>query len=140
MRFEIEDRKGLEIVMLTALLSFQDSSDLFHAPSGSATPLSQPTISRRKATGDPPQLPKKPAPRTGVERIAEMQKEVNEVEVGEEGDVGDYAQYCAKLLEVISMQLFITALLKYLFLHRTMQCYSSQFKLFKPRLFQRFFK
>ena len=88
--------------MLTALLSFQDSSDAFHTPtlSAPATLSTQPTMGRRKASGDAPQLPSKPAPRTGIERIAEMQKEVNEVEVVEEGAADDYAQYCVKLLEV----------------------------------------
>ena len=31
-RFDIDDRKGLEIVMLTALLTFQDSNDQYHSP------------------------------------------------------------------------------------------------------------
>ncbi|OBZ65250.1 hypothetical protein A0H81_14774 [Grifola frondosa] len=62
-----------------------------------------------------PALPPKPAPRTGVERIAEMhmvraaqgEGEANEVEVGEEGDVLEYAQYAEGLLKDEAM-LFVT--------------------------------
>jgi hypothetical protein len=104
--FDIEDRKGLEIVILTALLTFQDSSDAYHPPreeSPSSNSSILPVLGSRKTSEGLPLRPPKPAPKTGVERIAEMQalrKEVNEVTVDDEGSVNDYARYCANLLQV----------------------------------------
>ncbi|KAH7913056.1 hypothetical protein BJ138DRAFT_1111787 [Hygrophoropsis aurantiaca] len=124
-RFDIEDRKGLEIVILTALLTFQDQSDVYHEtpataalPTAAVTPPMLKTLTdftTRKSSGGatsgaPPIRPPKPAPKTGIDRIAELQAgtgEVNEVSVSEEGKVKDYAQYCAKLLQDDAM-LFIT--------------------------------
>jgi hypothetical protein len=112
-RFDIDDRKGLEIVILTALLTFQDLSDAHHTPreENSSSGLSvSPAIGARKTSESAPLPPPKPAPKTGVDRIAEMQalrREVNEVSVEDEGSVNDYAQYCANLLEDEAM-LFIT--------------------------------
>ena len=54
----------------------------------------------------PPPPPPKPARKTGVDRIAEIQAsrdEVNEVMVEDEGAVADYAQYCHILLQVSSL-------------------------------------
>jgi hypothetical protein len=62
-------------------------------PSSSITPVS--TI--------PPPPPPKPAPKKGVEKIAEMQAirgEYNEIMVEDDGQVDDYAKYCSRLLEV----------------------------------------
>ncbi|KAF8836205.1 hypothetical protein BDN67DRAFT_877726, partial [Paxillus ammoniavirescens] len=125
-RFDIEDKKGLEIIILTALLTFQDASDAHHEPN--ATP-SSPTqaasttppmfraltdMSPWKSSGSsspaPPVPPPKPAPKKGVERIAELQRgrgEVNEVTVVEEGAIKDYAKYCSQLLQDEAM-LFIS--------------------------------
>ncbi|EIW79308.1 hypothetical protein CONPUDRAFT_59083 [Coniophora puteana RWD-64-598 SS2] len=116
-RFQVDDRKGLEIVILTALLTFQDSSDAYHrSPSASesvtpstsstATPASKPSPSSSPA----PKRPPKPAPKTGVERISELQAgsgEVNVITVGSEGKVSDYATYCSSLLQDDAM-LFVT--------------------------------
>jgi hypothetical protein len=58
----------------------------------------------------PPPPPPKPAPKTGVERIAEMQAgkgEYNEVIISDEGSVPDYAQYCNTLLQVCSFLILI---------------------------------
>ncbi|KAF8647714.1 hypothetical protein AX16_006550 [Volvariella volvacea WC 439] len=124
-RFNIEDRKGLEIVMLTALLTFRDSND--DGPKESPTTLNNvstaPPISRQisdaaaaggaagVASGSGPEilqpptlppLPPKPVMMSGADRIAEMQAmkgEINEVTVEEEGDVNDYAEYCCRLFE-----------------------------------------
>ena len=63
---------------------------------------------RKTSEGAPPPPPK-PAPKTGIDRIAEMQalrREVNEVSVEDEGGVNDYAQYCANLLEVRKLRGF----------------------------------
>ncbi|GLB41766.1 hypothetical protein LshimejAT787_1003660 [Lyophyllum shimeji] len=112
-RFDIDDRKGLEIVILTALLTFQDANETYHAPQDASQ---SPTLGRKaSATPDAsttraPQPPPKPAPKTGVERIAELQAtqgEYNEVMVGDEGHVDHYAEYCTRLLEDDAM-LFVT--------------------------------
>ncbi|KZT64601.1 hypothetical protein DAEQUDRAFT_732458 [Daedalea quercina L-15889] len=135
-RFDIDDRKGLEILILTALLTFQDANEAYHAPrtddaSSAPSSTSNPLSSllnlgiRREgadspssvpvATPAPPVLPPRPPPRTGVERIAELhmlrtlqgEGEANEMEVGDEGDVEDYAQFAQRLLQDEAM-LFIT--------------------------------
>lgn len=111
-RFDIDDRKGLEIVILTALLTFQDANEAVHsgeAPSPPTNPLSRAASAfvgspMTPAAGErAPAPPPKPAPKTGIDRIAELQAlqgEYNEIVVSGEGDVTDYAQYCSKLLEV----------------------------------------
>ncbi|KAJ4470107.1 hypothetical protein J3R30DRAFT_3538239 [Lentinula aciculospora] len=100
-RFDINDRKGLEIVILTALLTFHDSNDTYHSPKTS--PLSTPTPSASTPILlEPPTPPPRPEPKTGVDRIAElhaMRGEFNEVTVEAEGSVDDYAQYCWNLLQ-----------------------------------------
>ncbi|KAG6329856.1 hypothetical protein ID866_9233 [Astraeus odoratus] len=109
-RFDIDDRKGLEIVILFALLTFQDSSDAYHEPSpppsGAAADSATAAVTQgstgNKTAARPP-LPPKPAPKTGVARIAELQQgpgQVNEVAVVEEGAAKDYAKYCSQLLRV----------------------------------------
>jgi hypothetical protein len=108
-RFDINDRKGLEILILTALLTFSDSNEAYHTPSSILpSPKSNSTDDNAKpiaSTEIPPQRPPKPAPKTGVDRIAELQAirgEYNEVTVEDEGSVQDYAQYCSNLLTVSS--------------------------------------
>ncbi|OCB85488.1 hypothetical protein A7U60_g7498 [Sanghuangporus baumii] len=98
-RFDIDDRKGLEIVILSALLSFQDYSDEVHAntPPLLGAPVAK--ASKSPEEPPPPEVPPKPK-KTGAEKIAEMQTGVlGEVRVEEDGPVEDYAQYCANLLE-----------------------------------------
>lgn len=101
-RFDIDDRKGLEIALLTALLTFQDANDTYHGREDSA---SSPPVTNRKAS-DPlpaPIKPPKPAPKTGVERIKEIQAargEFNEIVVEDEGSAKDYARHCIELLSV----------------------------------------
>lgn len=113
--FDIDDRKGLEIVILTALLTFQDTNEVYHSPpennslmgvrrkSSAADPATEMSPSPALQLTPPPPLPPKPAPKTGVDRIAEihaLRGDVNEVTVEDEGAVDDYAQYVANLLEV----------------------------------------
>ncbi|KAL1696634.1 hypothetical protein GGG16DRAFT_43292 [Schizophyllum commune] len=108
-RFDIEDRKGLEIVILTALLTFQDANDAYHAtPPTPSRQSSGPTPS--EAAAPPPPPPPRPEPKSGVDRIAELQAirgELNEVAVEDEGSFEDYARYSANLLADEAM-LFIT--------------------------------
>ena len=110
-RFDIDDRKGLEIVMLTALLTFQDSNDQYHSPREelplppipATAPKPPPLLRNASASTAAPTPPPKPAPKTGLARITEMQMlrgEYNEIIVEEEGKVEDYAQYCWNLLQV----------------------------------------
>ncbi|KAF9453527.1 hypothetical protein P691DRAFT_719266 [Macrolepiota fuliginosa MF-IS2] len=113
-RFDINDRKGLEIVILTALLTFSDSNESYHAPPAPPTNNSIPASSSDKDTASstkmPPKPPPKPAPKTGIDRIAELQAargEYNEVTVEDEGSIQDYAQYCSNLLSDDAM-LFVT--------------------------------
>ncbi|KAG1723238.1 uncharacterized protein EDB91DRAFT_1271967 [Suillus paluster] len=127
-RFDIEDRKGLEIVILTALLTFQDASDSYHESPNDSNPTTPPAVlptttsvlknltdmTTRKVSGgptsSPPVPPPKPAPKTGVGRIAEIQAsrgEVNEILIVNECSFKDYAQYCARMLQDEAM-LFIS--------------------------------
>ncbi|OSD00127.1 hypothetical protein PYCCODRAFT_1394061 [Trametes coccinea BRFM310] len=138
-RFDIDDRKGLEIVILTALLTFQDLNETYHTPRSDTSPTTSPSESTANLaaavspTGlasrlglsrqpskllsppTPPEVPPRPAPRTGVDRVAELhairiaqgEGDANEVEVGEECEVQDYALYAERLLNDEAM-LFIT--------------------------------
>ncbi|KAG1764034.1 hypothetical protein EDD22DRAFT_979169 [Suillus occidentalis] len=104
-RFDIDDRKGLEIVILTALLTFQDASDSYHEPSNDSntTTSARKSLTARKASGGTaPVPPPKLAPKKGVERVAEIQAstgrgEANEVFIVDECSFKDYAQYCARM-------------------------------------------
>lgn len=111
--FDINDRKGLEIVMLTALLTFQDTSDSFHgSTSESSSPIAGTVRRRGSATALSPPLADRPPPATsksGVNQIARLQAmsgEVNDVKVSNEGTVEEYAQYCWNLLQVSVLILF----------------------------------
>ena len=94
------------------MLTFQDSSEEYskkdepkssstsRKPSGSEVPVPPPADTVDTVA---PEVPPKPV-KTGVERIAEIQKgELNEVMVEDEGDARDYALYCTNLLEVRSL-------------------------------------
>ncbi|THH10762.1 hypothetical protein EW145_g1104 [Phellinidium pouzarii] len=104
-RFDIHDRKGLEIVLLSALLSFQDYSDELHggrreenASSSSAAPTKS-VMKAQDLEVLAPQLPPKPR-KSGLEKVAEMQRgDLGEIQVEDEGKIDDYAQYCTNLLE-----------------------------------------
>ncbi|PPR01691.1 hypothetical protein CVT24_001519 [Panaeolus cyanescens] len=122
-RFDINDRKGLEIVVLTALLTFQDGNEAQRAPQAEVSSpvavhnppiasriLGTPIMNQPSTAEAPPPPPPKPPQKTGVDRIAELQAmkgEYNEIIISEEGSVQDYASYCSKLLEDDAM-LFIT--------------------------------
>ncbi|KAK0497310.1 hypothetical protein EDD18DRAFT_1161552 [Armillaria luteobubalina] len=104
-RFDIDDRKGLEIVILTALLTFQDANESYHG-----SPSSEGIVKPKSTPTTPPPPPPKPPAKTGVDRVAEVQAmrgEINELTVEEEGDITHYAQYCSNLLQDEAM-LFVT--------------------------------
>lgn len=101
-RFDIEDRKGLEIVLLTALLTFQDTNETYHTPVTPPTPPPETTPA--------PPLPPKPEPKAGLERLKEIQacrEEYNEILVESEGTIEDYGGLCADLLQDDAL-LFVT--------------------------------
>ncbi|EKM81872.1 hypothetical protein AGABI1DRAFT_36383 [Agaricus bisporus var. burnettii JB137-S8] len=115
-RFDVDDRKGLELVILTALLTFSDANEQYAIapppPSSNSRAVSSPSNVKPPATilEARPLPPPKPAPKTGMDRIAELQAirgEYNEVTVEDEGSVEHYAQYCSNLLSDDAM-LFIT--------------------------------
>ena len=113
--------------MLTALLTFQDTNEAYHAPTPTppvvaastkpVTPAPEANVPHTSSNippqnnGPPPVIPPKPAPKTGVERVAELhmirslpgEGEANEVEIGLEGNVNDYAKYAESLLKVSSL-------------------------------------
>ena len=111
-RFNIQDRKGLEIVILSALLSFQDLNETYHTPkdgSNATSPVPVPAVSATSPSSPgPPAVPPRPEPRHGLERVSEMhtvrsaqgEGDANEVYVCEECDIEDYARYAEKLLNV----------------------------------------
>jgi hypothetical protein len=88
----------LEITILTALLTLQD---LIAAKSAPSEPQVVPSLppAQTKAPSPPP----RPAPKTGIDRIAEMHAmryEPTEVMVNEEGSVENYGEYAEGLLAV----------------------------------------
>ncbi|KAH9986102.1 hypothetical protein BJV74DRAFT_546014 [Russula compacta] len=102
-RFDIADRKGLEVTLLIALLTFQDLHTANHAPP-------EPVVLAPPVQAEAPPPPPRPAPKTGVDRVAEMHAmryEPNEVTVNEEGSVENYGEYAEGLLADDAM-LFIT--------------------------------
>jgi hypothetical protein len=114
--FDIDDRKGLEIVVLIALMTFQDANEAHHTPEPSAStnnPIARAASSLVKTPAPPlsdgpppPPPPPKPAPRTGLDRIAELQAnqgEYNEIVVSGEGSVPEYGEYCNTLLQVSNL-------------------------------------
>lgn len=94
--FDIADRKGLEVTLLIALLTFQDLHAANHTPP-------EPVVLTPPVQAEAPPPPPRPAPKTGVDRVAEMHAmryEPNEVTVNEEGSVENYGEYAEGLLAV----------------------------------------
>jgi len=97
-RFGIEDRKGLEVVILCGLLTFQDYTDGFR--NATETPsdrlsraLSTPNLLIAAQTSTPPLPPKTPA--TMIASLqAQENCDINEIVVGDEAEVKDYVEYC----------------------------------------------
>ncbi|KAH9019779.1 hypothetical protein EDB85DRAFT_1815085, partial [Lactarius pseudohatsudake] len=104
-RFDIADCKGLEIALLTTLLTIQDMAAVNNTP---ADPVILAPPVQPEALPTPPS---RPAPNMGVNRIAEMHAmcyKPNEVTVNEEGSIEDYGEYAESLLADDAMTLFIT--------------------------------
>ncbi|KAF8868357.1 hypothetical protein CPB85DRAFT_1263337, partial [Mucidula mucida] len=94
-RFEIEDRKGLEIVLLTALLTFQDANDVHHSTlkDERSTPILAAHKSSQDIQAPPPAPPPRPPAKTGVDRIAELQ--------GSEASSTRFADEVPKVLQAV---------------------------------------
>ena len=117
-RFDVHDRKGLEIVLLSALLSFQDYNESYRLAgkredSGSSIPQLQQAASSKgalsaaasPATTSTPNLPPPRPPKSGLEQIAALQSEngIDNIVIFDEGSVGDYATYCSNMLQVSAL-------------------------------------
>lgn len=116
----MDDRKGLETLILAALLTLNDFNQDKHDRPGSGGASMRRKSSSTSAPASPqlpneppPPLPLRPPPpaeKTGLDKIAELQavqSEPNEVRVEDAGMTDDYAQYCYNLLQDDAM-LFIT--------------------------------
>lgn len=104
-RFDIADRKGLEITILTTLLTLQDLSTANITESS----VSSPSVNAE----DAPPLPPRPAPKTGVDRVAEMHAmryEPNEVTVDGESSVENFGEYAEGLLAVCYTRCLVRSL------------------------------
>ncbi|KAH9032702.1 hypothetical protein EDB85DRAFT_1820922, partial [Lactarius pseudohatsudake] len=104
-RFDITDCKGLEIALLTMLLTIQDMA------AANNTPADPVILAAPVQPEAPPTPPSRPAPNMGVNCITEMHAmryEPNEVTVNEEGSIEDYSKYAESLLADDAMTLFIT--------------------------------
>ncbi|KAF8317173.1 hypothetical protein DL93DRAFT_2077390 [Clavulina sp. PMI_390] len=94
-RFDIDDKKGLEIVMLCALLSFSDYTEGFNnqaAPAAARPAVPSGSGARIAGPSAPPVLTPPPA------AIIPSSAERNEIIVTEDGAAHDYAQHCANVL------------------------------------------
>ncbi|GJJ11351.1 hypothetical protein Clacol_005583 [Clathrus columnatus] len=109
-RFDIKDRKGLEIAILTSLLTFSDYSEqLKIKPSGNNL-LPQPPVTQPLSRSQPPtpsssSSPPPPPPKPvgwGEDQIAILQakeqRDVNEIVIGDVGVLDDYVRHCVSLL------------------------------------------
>lgn len=106
--------QGLEVTILTALMTFQDSNDVYHTPEASSSAVPRRgnsgnnIVPASPTVGPAPAPPPKPPKKLGIDRIAEIQAlrgQFNEVTVEAEGEVEDYAAYCANLFQVFMVDL-----------------------------------
>ncbi|KAJ3995416.1 hypothetical protein F5050DRAFT_1538167, partial [Lentinula boryana] len=100
-RFDIEDRKGLELVFLTSLLTFLNSADARNSTKEDERTGGLGEIPDSNSKPSPPTPPPTP-PTSGLNMIARMQAlrtVVHETTVFEEGEIDDYAGFCWRLLK-----------------------------------------
>lgn len=121
LRFDIDDRKGLEVVLLAALLTFTDHTEGFRDPANQTDPTTAKltgitpannTIngggsgsSSRFGLGSPVTTPPAvanvpPLATPTPPRIELTSGSPNEIFVTEEGTVRQYAEHCAAVLAV----------------------------------------
>ncbi|KAG8754216.1 hypothetical protein FRC12_011268 [Ceratobasidium sp. 428] len=109
-RFDVEDRRGLEVVLVASLLSFQDQSDEYRtrAAAADAATGGLRAYSRQSSTsGSAPALPPKPGEAMVVKLQSSHKHEPNEIIVGSEGAIDEYVDLACNLLQDDSM-MFIT--------------------------------
>lgn len=114
-RFDIDDRKGLEVVLLAALLTFSDYTEGFRDPTNAVDPTTVKLTATTPPAGgnssgassgfrfglgggsaSPPAAQAVPPP----PRIQFTSSDANEIMVTEEGTVPLYAEHCASVLAV----------------------------------------
>ncbi|KAF8606033.1 hypothetical protein BDV93DRAFT_543190 [Ceratobasidium sp. AG-I] len=109
MRFDVNDRRGLEVLLVASLLSFQDQSDEYRtrAATAEATSGGLRAYSRQSSSGaggvSSPALPPKPGEAMVVKLQSSHKHEPNEIVVGSEGAVDEYVDLACNLLQDDSM-------------------------------------
>ncbi|KAL1684235.1 hypothetical protein EV122DRAFT_200332 [Schizophyllum commune] len=120
-RFDIDDRKGLELVILTALLTFQDYNIAAKAPKGSTSATTTPSrtnsadalaapmpVTAAAVATSPPSASSIPAhfvdapPPSAINRVAEAERGralFSVVRVEDDMNVKGYSQFCCNLLK-----------------------------------------
>ncbi|CAE6449339.1 unnamed protein product [Rhizoctonia solani] len=107
-RFDISDKKGLEVLLIASLLSFQDQSEEYRtrAAAAEATSGGLRAYQSTNAETSTPALPPKPGEALVVKLQSSHKHEPNEIVVGSEGAVDEYVDLACNLLQDESM-LFI---------------------------------
>ncbi|KAF8511844.1 hypothetical protein BU17DRAFT_69514 [Hysterangium stoloniferum] len=111
-RFEINDKKGLEVVLLASLLTFGDYSEQLRAKStnenSNITPATPAITSATRLPALPPAKPEEGWKEDQIAILqAKEQRGVNEVVIGEVGEIHEYVNHCVSLLNDKAL-LFIT--------------------------------
>ncbi|CAE7124972.1 unnamed protein product [Rhizoctonia solani] len=108
-RFDISDKKGLEVLLIASLLSFQDQSEEYRtrAAVAEATSGGMRAYQSSSAENSTPVLPPKPGEALVVKLQSSHKHEPNEIVVGSEGAVDEYVDLACNLLQDESM-MFIT--------------------------------
>ncbi|CCO28472.1 hypothetical protein BN14_02467 [Rhizoctonia solani AG-1 IB] len=106
--FDIVDKKGLEVLLLASLLSFQDQSEEYRTRAAAAEATSGGLRAYQSTSaGNPtPTLPPKPGEALVVKLQSSHKREPNEIVVGSEGAVDEYVDLACNLLQDETM-LFI---------------------------------
>ncbi|KEP55202.1 hypothetical protein V565_007080 [Rhizoctonia solani 123E] len=104
-RFDINDKKGLEVLLIASLLSFQDQSEEYRARASVAETHSGGlrAYQTSSAGNSTPALPPKPGEALVVKLQSSHKHEPNEIIVGSEGAVDEYVDLACNLLQDESM-------------------------------------
>ncbi|KAG8691655.1 hypothetical protein FRC11_013671 [Ceratobasidium sp. 423] len=104
-RFDISDKKGLEVLLVASLLSFQDQSEEYRARAAvaEATSGGLRAYQSSSAGNSTPALPPKPGEALVMKLQSSHKHEPNEIVVGSEGAVDEYVDLACNLLQDESM-------------------------------------
>ncbi|CAE6454880.1 unnamed protein product [Rhizoctonia solani] len=104
-RFDISDKKGLEVLLIASLMSFQDQSEEYRARAATAEATSGGlrAYQSSSAGNSTPALPPKPGEALVVKLQSSHKHEPNEIVVGSEGAVDEYVDLACNLLQDESM-------------------------------------